>query len=164
MHDKSANSKSDFYQTPNLEKLTDQGVRFTDAYARSPVCSPTRYRLQTGKSPAALRWTKASPTVTAADGYEFTAPTLVRRIDSNETTIGEIRLFGLSQDIGEQHDLSAVRPERSKELLQRLDAYLENVDAQYAAPNPNHDPNREPTTKPRGKGNKAGEKRGRRTG
>ena len=90
MHDKVANSKSDFYQTPNLEKFAAQGMRFTDAYAPSPVCSPTRYSLQTGKSPAALHWTKASPTVTAADGYKFIAPTLVRRIDSRETTIGEI--------------------------------------------------------------------------
>ena len=65
-------------------------MRFTDAYAPSPVCSPTRYSLQTGKSPAALHWTKASPTVTAADGYKFIAPTLVRRIDPRETTIGEI--------------------------------------------------------------------------
>ena len=90
MHDRIANSKSDFYQTPNLEKLAAQGMRFTDAYAPSPVCSPTRYSLQTGKSPAALHWTKASPTVTSADGYKFIAPTLVRRIDPRETTIGEI--------------------------------------------------------------------------
>ena len=90
MHDEVGNSKSDFYQTPNLEKLAAQGMRFTDAYAPSPVCSPTRYSLQTGKSPAALHWTKASPTVTAADGYKFIAPTLVRQIDSNETTIGEM--------------------------------------------------------------------------
>ncbi|MFC1597426.1 sulfatase [Planctomycetota bacterium] len=90
MHDEVANSKSDFYQTPNLEKFAAQGMRFTDAYAPSPVCSPTRYSLQTGKSPAALHWTKASPTVTAADGYKFIAPTLVRRIDPREATIGEI--------------------------------------------------------------------------
>ncbi len=90
MHDEIANSKSDYYQTPNLEDLAAQGMRFTDAYAPSPVCSPTRYSLQTGKSPAALHWTKASPTVTVADGYKFIAPTLVRRIDAREMTIGEI--------------------------------------------------------------------------
>jgi arylsulfatase A-like enzyme len=75
---------------------------------------------------------------------------------------GEIRLFDLSHDVGEQHDLSAVRPERTKELLQRLDAYLEAIDAQHAVPNPNYDPNREPTTGHREKGSKAGEKRRRR--
>ncbi len=32
---------SEFYETPNLDKLASQGVRFTDAYASCPVCSPT---------------------------------------------------------------------------------------------------------------------------
>jgi len=67
MHDAVPNSKSDFYRTPNLKKLAEQGMRFTDGYAPAPVCSPTRYSLQTGKSPAQLHWTKASPVMTAAD-------------------------------------------------------------------------------------------------
>lgn len=45
-------SASDFYQTPNLEALAAQGMRFTDAYAAASVCSPTRAALQTGRSPS----------------------------------------------------------------------------------------------------------------
>lgn len=43
---------STFYETPNLDRLAAQGVRFTDAYAASPVCSPTRASLMSGKYPA----------------------------------------------------------------------------------------------------------------
>ena len=41
-----------FNETPNLDRLAKQGVRFTDAYAPAPVCSPTRASLLTGQHPA----------------------------------------------------------------------------------------------------------------
>jgi len=43
---------SGFYETPNLDELARQGMRFTDAYAACPVCSPTRASILTGKYPA----------------------------------------------------------------------------------------------------------------
>jgi arylsulfatase A-like enzyme len=45
---------SAFYETPVLDRLAAQGMRFTDAYAASPVCSPTRASIMTGKYPARL--------------------------------------------------------------------------------------------------------------
>ena len=45
---------SNFYETPNLDRLAQQGMRFTDAYAAAPVCSPTRASILTGKYPARL--------------------------------------------------------------------------------------------------------------
>ncbi|HUT45641.1 MAG TPA: sulfatase-like hydrolase/transferase, partial [Sedimentisphaerales bacterium] len=33
---------SDLHETPNIDGLARQGMRFTDAYAAAPVCSPTR--------------------------------------------------------------------------------------------------------------------------
>ena len=83
-------SKSSIVGTPNLEKLAAQGMRFTAAYAPASVCAPTRISLQTGKSPAAVHWTKASRSVTAVDGYKMIGPRNVRQIDRNETTIGEL--------------------------------------------------------------------------
>ncbi len=43
---------SSFYETPNLDHMAEQGMRFTDAYAACPVCSPTRASLLTGQYPA----------------------------------------------------------------------------------------------------------------
>jgi len=46
--------KSEFYETPNIDSLSEGGVIFTRAYAASPVCSPTRASIMTGKYPARL--------------------------------------------------------------------------------------------------------------
>jgi len=48
---------SSFYETPNLDGLAQQGMRFTDGYAACPVCSPTRASLMTGKYPATVQIT-----------------------------------------------------------------------------------------------------------
>ena len=33
-------SKSDYFETPNLEILAEEGMRFSDAYSSAPVCAP----------------------------------------------------------------------------------------------------------------------------
>jgi arylsulfatase A-like enzyme len=43
---------STYYETPNLDRLAAQGVRLTNAYAASPLCSPTRASIITGQNPA----------------------------------------------------------------------------------------------------------------
>jgi arylsulfatase A-like enzyme len=43
---------SEFYETPHLDRLAQAGMRFTDAYAACPVCSPTRASILSGKYPA----------------------------------------------------------------------------------------------------------------
>jgi len=48
---------SDFYETPNLDAFAKTGVLFTDAYAASPLCSPTRASILTGMEPGRLRFT-----------------------------------------------------------------------------------------------------------
>ena len=40
--DISPNNPKTFYETPNLQRLAESGMRFTQAYAACPVCSPTR--------------------------------------------------------------------------------------------------------------------------
>ncbi|MHC4122750.1 MAG: sulfatase [Planctomycetota bacterium] len=49
---------SSFYETPNIDKLANQGMRFTQAYAASPICSPTRASILSGKNPARLKLTQ----------------------------------------------------------------------------------------------------------
>lgn len=48
---------STFNETPNIDKLAAQGMRFTQAYAACSVCSPTRASIMTGKYPARLKLT-----------------------------------------------------------------------------------------------------------
>ena len=47
--------------TPHLDRLASQGMRFTDAYAAAPVCSPTRAAMMTGQSPARVGLTNHAP-------------------------------------------------------------------------------------------------------
>ncbi len=48
---------STFYETPRIDQLAREGIRFTNAYAACPVCSPTRVSIMTGKYPARLATT-----------------------------------------------------------------------------------------------------------
>ncbi len=58
---------SEYYETPNIDSLCAEGMRFTDGYAACPVCSPTRASLLTGKYPATvgitdwIHWGDARP-------------------------------------------------------------------------------------------------------
>jgi arylsulfatase A-like enzyme len=52
---------STYYQTPNIDRLAAEGMRFTDGYAACNVCSPTRAAVMTGKYPARLLLTQWLP-------------------------------------------------------------------------------------------------------
>ena len=45
---------SKFYETPHIDRLAAEGMRFTDGYAACAVCSPTRAAVMTGRYPARL--------------------------------------------------------------------------------------------------------------
>ncbi|MFJ5546945.1 sulfatase [Streptomyces sp. NPDC093225] len=62
--------------TPNLDRLARQGVRFTDAYAGSATCSPTRFSLYTGRYPGRTKGGLAEPIADRSVGLEPTHPTL----------------------------------------------------------------------------------------
>lgn len=80
-------SRSSVVETPQLARLAAQGMRFSAAYAPASVCSPTRISLQTGKSPAALHWTKAAG---QESGHRMVEPRNIRQLDSSEVTIAEL--------------------------------------------------------------------------
>ena len=44
--------KTSLYETPNIQRLAARGMTFTNAYAASPICSPTRASIMTGQNPA----------------------------------------------------------------------------------------------------------------
>jgi len=90
MHPELRDSRSRIVQTPNLERLAAEGVRFSAAYAPSPVCSPTRASLVTGLSPATLGWTKAAPVLSAADNPPLLPPSSRRNLLDEEVSIAEV--------------------------------------------------------------------------
>ena len=92
MDDQIPESTSDFYRTPNLEKLAKGGMRFVQGYAPHPNCSPTRASIQTGKSPAKLHFTDI---IGRVGGNENTTNRLIRPRHVNglahsEVTIAEL--------------------------------------------------------------------------
>jgi arylsulfatase A-like enzyme len=65
-------------RTPHLDRLARSGLRFTDAYAASSVCSPTRFGLYTGRYPGRLRGGLQEPigSPDPHDGIPLDHPTL----------------------------------------------------------------------------------------
>lgn len=54
MDDRNPDSKSDFYETPNIDRLAEGGIRFTRGYAPASICSPTRRSIIFGMTPTRL--------------------------------------------------------------------------------------------------------------
>jgi arylsulfatase A len=86
MMDEEIRSKSDYHQTPNLETLAKQGMRFSSAYASAPVCSPSRYSIQFGQTPARLKMIRVGMNTNHIDHQTaLTIPKLLKSIDANYT-------------------------------------------------------------------------------
>ncbi len=79
---------STFYHTPNLDRLAASGMRFTDAYAACPVCSPTRASIMTGKYPARLGITDWIPGQRPRN-RKLLAPPIHNQLALGEVTIAE---------------------------------------------------------------------------
>jgi len=67
-----------FNETPNLDRLARQGMRFTDAYAAAPVCSPYRAALMTGQWPARVGIT------------DYLRPNDPKHLPPEATTVAEV--------------------------------------------------------------------------
>jgi arylsulfatase A-like enzyme len=87
------------YQTPNLDKLATQGVKFINAYAGAPVCTPTRTSFMTGRYPARtpvglrepLDWSSRDSTVGLTPDYT-SFPTLLKKAGYQTYLIGKWHL------------------------------------------------------------------------
>ncbi len=80
---------SKFYETPHLDRLAQDGMKFTQAYSACTVCSPTRAALLTGKYPARLHltdWIAGH----ARPSAKLRTPDWTKELKAGETTIAEI--------------------------------------------------------------------------
>jgi len=75
-------AKSDYHQTPHMAALLERGMRFSNGYAASPVCSPTRYSVQFGKSPARLGYTRVLGD-NRADHNQLAIPQVLKTVHPN---------------------------------------------------------------------------------
>lgn len=80
---------SNFYETPNIDRLATQGVRFTDAYAACHVCSPTRASLLTGKYPARINLTDWLPGRNDFPFQKLSNVSVQQQLPFEETTLAE---------------------------------------------------------------------------
>ena len=79
---------SKFHETPNLDKLASQGMKFTQAYSACTVCSPTRAALLTGKYPARLKLTDYIPGFNPPFA-KLSAPDWTKYLPTNEITFAQ---------------------------------------------------------------------------
>ncbi len=88
---------STYYETPNIDRLASEGIRFTDGYATCAVCSPTRASLMTGRYPARIgitdwvlpRWMDDSD-YTPWKGKRLLCPKNPRYMPLEEITFAEL--------------------------------------------------------------------------
>ncbi len=84
---------STFHDTPNLDRMAKEGMKFTQAYAACPVCSPTRASLLTGRWP---QRTGVTDYIGAAQPEKWTRPTTLlpapyaEQLALEETTLAEV--------------------------------------------------------------------------
>ena len=78
-----------FHQTPHIDQLARDGVRFTQSYAACCVCSPTRASIQTGKYPARLHLTDWIPGRKQWPTSKLLNVAFEQELAARETTVAE---------------------------------------------------------------------------
>lgn len=96
---------SRFHRTPHIDRLAGLGVRFTQAYAASPVCSPSRAALMTGKYPVRFQITDWLPGRADRSDQSLLRPPLAQQLPLEEVTLAEhLRAAGYATaSIGKWH-------------------------------------------------------------
>lgn len=77
------------HRTPNLDRLAAEGLRFTTAYVASPICSPSRAAIMTGRTPARLHLTTYLPGRADAASQKLLHPPMRQQLPLEETTLAE---------------------------------------------------------------------------
>ena len=81
-----ARTRSDYFLTPNIERLARMGMRFTQGYSPAASCCPTRGRLQTGQVPARHEYNADREGWTEAYRKQLNIPRMLKTADSDYVT------------------------------------------------------------------------------
>lgn len=129
-------------ETPHLDELCANGVRFTDAHSSSAVCTPSRYSILTGRH----NWRSRLKSYVVGDivHQSIDGSLSIRRGNFKlelcqgsggwsepvsgkfDPELPRFQLYDLSQDIGERRNVIEEYPELARELKRTLKAYVEN--------------------------------------
>ncbi len=80
---------SQWYETPNIDRIAREGLQFRQAYSSAPICSPTRAALMTGKVPARLHLTDYIPGGMFEE-KPLVTPLMQQGLPLEETTLPEM--------------------------------------------------------------------------
>ena len=88
---------SNFYETPNIDKLSKSGIKFLNAYSAASICSPTRAAIMTGKYPARIDLTDFIPGNFPKNKPLLSPDNWQKFLPLDEVTIGEkMQAYGYS--------------------------------------------------------------------
>ncbi len=105
-----------FNETPNLDRMAGEGMRFTEAYAAAPVCSPYRAALMTGQYPARVGIT------------DYLRPNDTRHLSTDYVTIAEmLKRAGYATGIIGKWHLTGYANHGAKEIGPNLHGFDEVI-------------------------------------
>lgn len=116
--DVAANNAEAKVKTPNIDRLTKEGMRFTDAHTTSSVCTPSRYSILTGRYP----W-RSRLSVGVLRGYSRTLidegqPTVASMLKTKSYHTGVVGKWHLGMDwVPKEAYQDSLKPEFNKDNL-----------------------------------------------
>lgn len=79
-------TKSDYFQTPQIERLMSMGMRFSQGYAPAPFCCPTRRSIQVGQTPARHLYQKDRDAWTGQYSQQLNIPRMLKQANPEYQT------------------------------------------------------------------------------
>ena len=137
---------SDFYETPNIDALAGDGVRFTHGYAACTVCSPTRAALMTGQYPGRTRVTDWIPGHSRPRA-RLRPPDWTMKLEHRHTTLAEaLAAEGYrTAHVGKWHLMPRYEPEVMMDYAPERHGFERNVGGnEWGAPGSYHHPYERP--------------------
>ncbi|MBS11885.1 MAG: hypothetical protein CME19_09835 [Gemmatimonadetes bacterium] len=104
-----------YADTPNLDRLAEQGVRYTHAFTASPICSPSRTSIYTGMHPTTLGTHHHRSAVIRPDGVKLLPRMLMDSGYACTKPDQDINLYVSREEFGSYHDVEGFLASRPKD-------------------------------------------------